>query len=354
MADLINQDGTLASEIYRVSGNTVETAQTAWHKSGNTITQIFPQVTTPPPPPQPRNTYSAWSNVGNPYNQITDTQIGAFGPYSFSSTPLTQEFLNESRSRTVTTVVTASQDQSRTRTASGGCDGPFTRTVNVEISRTTTTQTETRVSTTPNPNYRAPFSQSDLAQFVQCSIDRNTGRVTVSQRTSPVPRDAEGNEITFDVTLAPGQQDTFPTIPAGSSSIERDVEVRVQGETPSGFQGDGDLFDEVITISCFQRAADPTPADLTVTVSWTDAFGRQEERTRRNENITLTGAIGDSYTVSASSRTPGATFTGEGTFEIIDIDGTTGTPHTITASATNFSTATITVTIFREDGGEEI
>ena len=193
----------------------------------------------------PRNTYTDWSNSGGTYNPTTSVTTGEWSAWAVSATPMLQQYLNEGRSRSVRTVVTASQNQVRTCTASGGCDGPYSRTITVTLSDVTTTEnqyrsTEGRVAGVDgsvgemlNPNYPEEFTQEQIAPFIRCYIDRDTGIVTAS--LSPIkPVDAEGNPITLSVSVSPFQQNPLPLIPSTGSGQTQVVKLLVSGEVPSG------------------------------------------------------------------------------------------------------------------------
>ena len=302
-------------------------------------------------PTGPTNTYSDWANSGNPFNTVETTTQGTFGPWALVSTIFSQEFQNEARTRTNVVTTTAQQRQTRTCTASGGCDGPFTRTITVTTNTRNVIDRQVRstegrtagvdgsIGETVNPDFRSVFSTDDIAQFVTCSVDRNTGAVTASA-SRVIPLDADGNELTFSISLASDQPTSYDVIPSGGTTVSRNIGVLVSGIVPASTAGnsyanEGDNFGPTRVIcTTNQLATTIRPAtNLSLTVNWQDEFGRQRRLITDGATITLTGAaLNSTYTLEGRSSTVGATITGEGTFNVSDL--TPRRTHTVTASST--------------------
>ncbi len=356
MARITNQDGQDPTSIARVSGTTVENATAAWHVSGGVITQIFPPEVVVAP--DPRNIYSDYVNNGPVTNVQTSIVNGEPGPWVAGGGRL-QFYATEIRRIPITTTTTGTQPQTRTCTAAGGCDGPFARTIRVTISVIRSTRSETRqcdatgaLCSTTNPNFVEEVEESDLRRFVECSVDAESGRVTINT-SSRLPRDAEGFPINFTVSLAPGQPSRYEVIPFGDSREQRNIRILVNGEVPTGFRFEGSSIPSpgiVVTCDTIQSAAAQPPLRVQARVSWTTAFGLQFRNvTGTTSRLNLDDVLlGGQYTITGTGES--TSFLGTGSFSVAEALATT--THTIIGSdATRTASITFDVTARRPSGG---
>lgn len=250
----------------------VPTDTAAWTNSGELITISGITATQQATSADVRNTYSDWTNDGDPDSGEPTIVEGDFSEWETIPTTIDQEFLNERRCRTITTTTPRTQNQSRTCTASGGCDGPFTRTIDLSPSVSTTEECETRTSTTANPDFLPEFTFSDITLIGVVTIDPETGVVQIRSPFDAGLTDAEGNALQFTASLV--SQSSYPVLDAGADAEARDVGLRIQGETPGGFRNAGTFFDLRGTVRAFQTAP-PAPTGATGATlpsgsTWTD------------------------------------------------------------------------------------
>ena len=234
----------LVRDVDRTNVVVVRAPATGYSNSGETITitreftqprLIVPTPTDPTPDPDPvRNTFSDWSNSGNPYNDTTVSTTGAFSAWATIDTPESERFLNEQRCRTLTTTTRNLQDQTRTCTAAGGCDGGaanLMRTVVIGSAFSASRDCETRntnhdgASGVVNPDYRPTITFSDFN--ASCPISRADGSISLEV----FYRGNNAGEPIFipdsNIIITSPSSGSFPVIPFGSSREPRNVSYTV-------------------------------------------------------------------------------------------------------------------------------
>ena len=360
MAGITDQNNNPATEIYRVDGFNVQTATSAWVVSNGIVTQVYPSTVDPDPGPACTGIYT-YVNDGGTYDPVTTTTFGTPGGWVLIPTSSFFEFQQERRCTSFSAVTRASQDQIGTDT---GCSDTVERTVSVRTGFESGEDCEVRSTEgltagvdgsngeTRNPNYIEPYSASDIAQYVDCSIDKNTGDITISIEDPPGTVLEPGQDQVFSIRLDPNQQDPVDTLLHGSDHQTVDILTLVDGIVPQGFPDAGESIQDLpVTCKATLEDADPASVTMVVTVGWVDAFGQQSEHPTSRGSVDISGITGTNYTIGVSTQPSDATITGDGIFPARE--ALEGVDHTVEASRDGYTTASLSFRVINTTAGSD-
>ena len=327
--------GTVSVDTTRTLGGFIQVPNNSmWSNAGELIvivgistTQLGPFV---PPPPEDRNRYDyTFYDTINPFNNSVD---GA--PVTMDCTTDEDVFIRERSCVTTTTTTGNTPRYTTTCIATDGCDladGTIVDFGATSSSSSSTACTPCADTANGNPNYVPTFSVTDVAQYISVRIVPEDGEVV-----------AISNNDIVSVALAPGQQSSYPVLPAGSDPVVRTINLVLTGTIPAGYRNAGLTYSFDYSAGASQRAAAILPPVISATVGYQSTSSGFVNLTPTNgQIISITDfPVGGQYIVFGESTNNGAVTGDRGFFG----GSTAGRTHTLTATNTA-GTDTITFTV---------
>ena len=325
-----------AAFTHTLTGSITVPNNAMWSNAGEDITITGVSTIQPgpfvPPPAEVRNTYDyTLYDTVSPFNIVSD----GTAVEEDCTDNLTDTFIHVKSCFTRTTTSGNTPRYTTTCTAAGGCDDPDGTIVNFGPVVTGTTEVEVcgdcTATNNGNPNYVPIFSVTDVAQYISVRIVPDDGEVV-----------AISNNDIVAVALAPGQQTSYPTLPAGSDPVVRTINLVLTGTIPPDYQNEDSAYSFNYSVGASQRAAAILPPVISATVGYqSTSFGFVNLYPTNGQILSITDfPTSGQYLVFGESTNDGAV-TGDRGF----YDGSlSGRKHTLTATNTA-GTDTITFTV---------
>ena len=317
--------GTVTVDTTRTLGGFIQVPNDSmWSNAGELIviigistTQLGPFT---PPPAEDRNRYDeTFYDTVNPFTNVVDgTPV-----VTDCTNNNTDIFIHEISCFTRTTTTGNTPRYTLTCIAPDGCDLPdgtivdngpvITGTSSVEVCGDCT---ETNNG---NPNYVPIFSITDVAQYISVRIVNSSGEVVALST----------NDI-VSVALAPGQQSSYPVLPAGSDPVIRTINLVLTGEIPMGYQNEYSAYSFNYSVGASQGAAALLPPVISATIGYQNTSFVFVNLYPTNGSITSITDFptGGQYLVFGESTNGGAVTGDRGFFS----GSTAGRKHTLTAT----------------------